>query len=136
MKDSKNKTTFYPFLSNASAPEFLLYILMSMEKPCTDLVISAERGGSRRSGYSGSKWSGAYLAAIKGRRTNTLTNFEQAAKTFRKYLGNVLLTELRTNMIQQAVTKMSEQPLAEITIFNHFQRFNTIMRHAVDAGTS
>ena len=54
------------------------------------------------------------LDTIKGKRENTYTNYEQASKKFRGHLGNMLLSELRTDMVQrEAIVKTIEQVYEE-----------------------
>ncbi len=71
-----------------------------------------------------------YLDIIKGRRVNTYKNYEQSAKAFRKYLGNMLLSELRTDMVQRAVNDMAASGFKKSTMHQRFQMFDTMMRYA------
>jgi integrase len=73
-----------------------------------------------------------YLDIIKGRRANTYTNYEQSAKVFKKYLGNVPLTELRMDMVQTAENDM-ETRWEKSTVELRFRIFKTMMKYAVKA---
>lgn len=71
-----------------------------------------------------------YLDIIKGRRINTYMSYAQTAEAFRKYLGNVLLSELRADMVQRVVNNMAGR-LKKTTVFYRFQKFTTMMKYAV-----
>jgi hypothetical protein len=69
-----------------------------------------------------------YLDIIKGRRANTYTNYEQAAKVFRKYLGSVPLTELRMDMVQRVESDM-EARWKKSTVELRFRVFRTMLKY-------
>ena len=75
-----------------------------------------------------------YMAAISGRRLNTRMNFQQALRVFQKYLGvNTLLTDLNAGKIEEATREMKKiGHLADITVYNHYQRFHQVIKNAVE----
>ncbi len=72
-----------------------------------------------------------FLEAIKGRRVNTYLGYKQAANAFKKGLGNMLLTEIRADMIQRFVIDLKSWQ-KDSTVHQRFTKFKTMMKHAVE----